>query len=110
MYQCFDGSIKHFDVDEHALHAHKRTKVLKEIEEYVPVIVGEWSLGLSPNEHINDKNEKEVLKKYAQAQIEAMRECTGHTFWSYKVENKYSGWNFRDLVQRGIINMEEFLK
>ena len=110
MYQCFDGRLKEFNIEQHVAHSMKRTKLLQEVEKYVPCIVGEWSLGLSNNKHITKDNEEEVLKKYSNAQLLAMRECTGHTFWSYKVEKKYSGWNFRDLVQRGIISMEEFLK
>jgi hypothetical protein len=52
----------------------------------------------------------EVMTKYASAQIVGMRDNYGHAFWNYKVEDYESGWNFRGLVERKIINLEEFLK
>lgn len=110
MYQCFDGSLYEFTIEQHAKHAMKRRKLLQAVEQYVPCIVGEWSLGLRPNKHIREDNMDEVLSLYASAQFEAMKDCAGHTFWSYKVEENYSGWNFRKLVDRGVIKMEEFLK
>ena len=110
MYQCFDGNMFPYTIEQHEEEALKRTKRLLEVEKYVPVIVGEWSLGLRPNEHINDNTIDDALSRYATAQFKAMNACTGHTFWSYKVEENYSGWNFRNLVDRGIIKMEEFLK
>lgn len=110
MYQCFDESIKNFTIEEHCQHTMKRAKLLAEVEEYIPLIVGEWSLGLNHNEHITKSNEQEAMKKYASAQLQAMSKCTGHTFWSYKVFENFEGWNFRQLVETGVINMEEFLK
>lgn len=110
MYQCFDDSLKDFTIEQHIAHSMKRTELLQKVEEYVPCIVGEWSLGLLPNKHLRKDNEVEILTKYASAQLIAMRECTGHIFWSYKVEKYNSGWNFRDLIQRGIIDMQEYLQ
>jgi glucan 1,3-beta-glucosidase len=110
MYQCFDDSIKGYTIDEHCQHTMKRTKLLAEVEEYVPVIVGEWSLGLSHNQYITKSNEHEAMKQYASAQLQAMSKCTGHIFWSYKVFDDFAGWNFRQLVETGVINMEEFLQ
>ena len=110
MYQCFDGRMEKFTIKEHESEALKRTKRLAEIEEFVPVVVGEWSLGLTSNEFINEKTMKEAMTKYASAQLEAMRECSGHIFWAYRVKKSFSGWCFKDLVEDGIINIEEFVK
>jgi len=107
MYQCFGKHSLHYDEDAHIKSALNRKVVLKEIEKFVPVIVGEWSLGLGFNEHINTSNINRVEKAYAKAQLEGMREGTGHTFWSYKIETHESGWNFRGLVERGIIDLKE---
>lgn len=110
MYQCFDDYVKALDIDGHVKKALERKKILSDVEKYVPVIVGEWSLGLSPNKHITKDNMDEAMKKYASAQLEAMRDCAGHTFWAYRVKKSYSGWCFRDLVDRKIIDIEEFVK
>lgn len=108
MYQCFDDSQFNFTIEQHCQAAMKRTKVLQEIEKFVPVVVGEWSLGLRMNGFLKQNDNDENLHKYANAQLQAMRNCTGHIFWSYKVSEDFSGWNFRKLVERGVINMKEF--
>ena len=110
MYQCFDSYHHKMSIEEHVENALKRKAKLAKIEKYVPVIVGEWSLGLRNNQYITDKTSDEAMASYASAQLEAMSECTGHVFWSYKIENQKSGWNFRALVDRNIIKLEEFLK
>jgi glucan 1,3-beta-glucosidase len=109
MYQCFDDRMTGFTKEEHVKQALKRKETLAKIEEFVPVVVGEWSLGLRPNDHIKDDMDQ-VMKEYASAQLQAMRECTGHIFWAYRVKKEKSGWHFRDLVERGIIDMKEFLQ
>jgi len=108
MYQCFDHTQHNFTIEQHCETAHKRTEVLHKIEEYVPVVVGEWSLGLRMNGHLKQNDNDANLQRYATAQLAAMRDCTGHIFWSYKVNEDFSGWNFRKLVERGVINMKEF--
>lgn len=110
MYQCFDSHHHKMSIEEHVEAALKRKAKLAKIEEYVPVIVGEWSLGLRENEYITSQTSDMAMAKYASAQLESMRECTGHVFWSYKIENPNSGWNFKSLVDKGIIKLEEFLK
>ena len=108
MYQCFDHSLFDYTIEEHCKHAMKRTRLLADVERYVPVIVGEWSLGLRMNGHLSQDDNDANLAKYASAQLTAMRQTTGHVFWSYKVADAFSGWNFRALVDRGVIDMKEF--
>jgi len=108
MYQCFDHSQYDYTIEQHCEATHKRTKVLEQIEQFVPVVVGEWSLGLRMNGFLKQNDNDENLRKYATAQLQAMRACTGHIFWSYKVSEDFSGWNFRKLVERNVIDMKEF--
>lgn len=110
MYQCFDHRQHSWSLKQHTEHALKRTKQLAEIEQYVPVIVGEWSLGLRPNKLLDTYSEQDVLTQYATAQLQGMRACTGHVFWSYKIAEGRHGWHMRRLIDEGIINMKEFLK
>lgn len=110
MYQCFGYPDKHSTLEEHLTVAKLRKEILAKVSAYVPVIVGEWSLGLSHNEHINKENEEDAMTRYASAQLKAMSECAGHVFWSYRVKKSFSGWCFRDLVERGIIDMKQFLQ
>lgn len=110
MYQCFDHRQFDYTIDQHCTVALKRQKTLADIEQFVPVIVGEWSLGLRMNGHIKQNDIDANLAKYASAQLQAMRHCTGHVFWSYKVSEDFSGWNFRKLVERNVIQMKEFIQ
>ncbi len=108
MYQCFDKYHHNLTIEWHLEDAINRSKRLALVEEYVPVIVGEWSLGLRINEQITDANMDDVMKKYASAQLKGMKNVLGHTFWNYKVEYLRSGWNFKRLVEKEIISIEEF--
>jgi glucan 1,3-beta-glucosidase len=110
MYQCFSANSAKLHLEDHLKAARNRSEVLKKVSQYVDVMVGEWSLGLRKNETIHSGNMTSVMTLYAQAQIEGMRDCLGHTFWSYKVSDEDGGWHFRRLVERGIINMKELLK
>ena len=46
MYQCFDKKLFDKDISVHEKKALDRKKVIDEIQQYVPLIIGEWSLGL----------------------------------------------------------------
>ncbi len=110
MYQCFDHSIFDYTIEQHCHHASKRKAILEAIEAYVPVVVGEWSLGLRMNGHLEQDDNDKNLAKYASAQLQAMNTCSGHIFWSFRVLDNFSGWNFRQLVERGVIDIEEFTR
>jgi glucan 1,3-beta-glucosidase len=108
LYQCFGGHFREFDEEKHRKHALGRIEDLKRIEKFVPLIIGEWSLGVNRNDFVTVENINDVEKVYAKAQLEAWKYCSGHTFWSYKIEDPNSGWNLRTLVERGIIDLKEF--
>ena len=50
------------------------------------------------------------MKKYASAQIEGMKDCAGHVFWSYRARKEFDGWCFRRLVDQNIIDLKELLR
>ncbi|MDC0558853.1 cellulase family glycosylhydrolase [Candidatus Izimaplasma bacterium] len=108
-YHCFDSSQHRFTIEERLEEVQKRIPMLEKVESYVPVLVGEWSLGLRGNDSINN-NYEENLKRFCTAQLESFKNLTGHTFWAYKITEFDSGWNFRALVERGIIDPKEFTK
>jgi len=107
MYQCFDQREHKFTIEQHEKAALSRAKRLKKVSALLPVIVGEWSLGMRPNEHIG-KDLPKNMKRYADAQLKGMHDCAGHVFWSYKVRHTHHGWHFRRLVEEGIIDLKEY--
>ena len=110
LYQCFTESSGRMNLEQHINAALSRKDRLQKVSAFVEVIVGEWSLGLRKNETITDETMNDAMTKYAQAQLEGMRECKGHTFWSYKVTDDKGGWHFKSLIENGIIKLDEFLK
>ncbi|MGE0003811.1 MAG: hypothetical protein AB7S88_05075, partial [Candidatus Izemoplasmatales bacterium] len=62
----------------------------------------EWSLGAKLFE--GGMNRDQFERQYAQNQIEAYSALTGTIFWAYKIKELQSGWNFRSLVERGLMS------
>jgi glucan 1,3-beta-glucosidase len=108
IYQYFSKTLAEMGIEGHMNLAHNRQNRLCEIAQYVPIIIGEWSLGLHKNTEITDDNFEDVLAQYSTAQLKGMDMCMGHIFWSYKIKGDRIGWDFRDLVDKGIIKMKEF--
>jgi glucan 1,3-beta-glucosidase len=101
VYQCFDDSYNKMDANTFLNYPFVNQKRLEEMEKIVPVVVGEWSLGAKQFEYSGSRDEFE--KVFAKNQFEAYSNVTGWIFWAYKIKNYQSGWNFRSLVERGII-------
>ncbi len=94
---------------------------VKEMRQYFPVIVGEWSLfnsaacgkdtkaGVSPGnedeivQDIDAIEKKRIYQKLAQAQLEIWKEGAGYYYWSYKLlldtvnKPQWQGWDSWDL-------------
>src|SRR5690606_34745211 len=94
-----------FNLTDHVNEALKRENLIKSISEFVPVIVGEWSLGLHQQvlNYFDRFNEDNALRLYGAAQLYAYEKGYGWYFWSYKLDIKHqSGWFFKKLVEAGI--------
>lgn len=105
LYQCFDPKYNDFNLTDHVNEALKRENLIKSISEFVPVIVGEWSLGLHQQvlNYFDRFNEDNALRLYGAAQLYAYEKGYGWYFWSYKLDIKHqSGWFFKKLVEAGI--------
>ncbi|MOA15852.1 hypothetical protein D3C78_1360350 [compost metagenome] len=98
------------------------TKDIEEMQQYFPVICGEWSLfnsygcgidtagGLSPvngveaiEDRLNTDSRKELYSTVAKAQLEAWGKISGHFYWNYKLlldtvnDPGWIGWDSWDL-------------
>lgn len=103
------------------IHNHL-AKDIAEMQQYFPVICGEWSLfnsygcgidtagGLSPVHGLESKEDKlsadhkkELYSQLAKAQLEAWKQGSGHFYWNYKLlldtvnEPGWIGWDSWDL-------------
>jgi len=76
----------------------------------VPLIVGEWSLGIHEHtlKQLQSNDEKEVFYKVVgNALLTTYENTRGWFFWNYKLSDKstdkHVGWSFLDVIQRGWI-------
>ncbi len=108
LYQCFSDSDKELDIYGHIQKTVIEWKnLISELQKYVPVIIGEWCLGLDP-QSLAGLNETEKLlayKAYVQTQLLVFERAAGWFFWTYKLENEEmkSFWSYKDLVSGGIV-------
>ncbi len=102
-YQCFSEIFHTMNATDFLNYPESIVPELTDMETVIPVCIGEWSLGARVIEY---EGGREALEKaFAKAQIEAYNHITGWIFWSYKISDPNSGWNFRGLVERGIIDL-----
>ena len=108
-YQVFGFEDKRRDIHAHLRHARQEQKKrLTEMQKHLPIIVGEWSLGL-PSRALKSLEEYEkdkALQAYAAAQLEAFGDMEAYFFWTYKTEDK-AGWSLQEAVRRGWVSFTE---
>lgn len=105
-YHCFDPKLAKGSFDVHIdLILNKRLPIILELSKFVDVIIGEWSLGIKYQTMSLDKDIdlKTYDKMLADLQLHAYSQAKGFYFWNYKIENDRSGWNFRKLIEEGIL-------
>lgn len=99
-------SLNNIDLDRYLKRsAQIRRTVLSIAQLWQPVIVGEWSTVLPQRyfDQIPESEHKELLKRNATMQQQVYKKASGWIYWSYKLEGG-GMWNFRDLVEKGIID------
>jgi glucan 1,3-beta-glucosidase len=111
MYQVF-GELSNqatiFDATVFVLE--KRMKVLREMKKIVPIIVGEWSVGMTNDLLLkaNDDIQKEAYHHIlGNLLLLSFEEADGWFFWNYKLSDqstiKHPGWSFRKMVEENIL-------
>jgi len=100
-YQCFDDKFNQKTEEAFLHYPSEIVSEMQDMEQVVPVIVGEWSLGAGKVNHQGTRSDFEIA--FSKAQIDAYNQVSGWVFWSYKISEYQSGWNFRSLVERGIM-------
>ncbi|MDR4968666.1 MAG: hypothetical protein RG740_03475 [Acholeplasmataceae bacterium] len=83
----------------------ERIPMIRKIHQFIPVIVGEWSLGINYEKLTKDDTFDENLydRILASLQLYAYTQGYGYYFWNYKVENDIrDNWNLKKLVEKGV--------
>lgn len=103
IYHCFteeDNKMTPSELIETVMT--KRMAQIKEMSEYFPIIVGEWSLGIHPEYTFKELNEAQIdalIRAYASVQTLVYEGVEGWFFWSYKLNNdEMHSWDYRKCV------------
>jgi glucan 1,3-beta-glucosidase len=105
IYHCFTEEDSQKNMFQHVQSVVDGDQAsVKRVSAIMPVIVGEWSLGIPPAslEGLDELQTNVAIKAYASAQLMAFEQGAGWFFWSYKLEEGImTGWNFRYGVENG---------
>lgn len=82
-----------------------RKLLLRYVQLFQPVIVGEWSSVLPGRyfDQIPQDQHDELLRKNIDMQLDAYKNAAGWIYWNYKHEGR-GMWNFRSLIDEGIFD------
>ncbi len=113
LYHCFDQKLVKGSMQDHIDEILKqRLPMIKALSEWIPVIIGEWSLGVNYHEMQKSDGYDEKLydRIFADLQLYAYAHAAGDFFWNYKQENDRTGWHYRKLIELGILPKPSKLK
>ena len=106
LYLCFNESYRSLSI-EHLLRVplDDWKHLIHTIQAFVPVIIGEWSLGFN-EDRLHDKTPmmiEHVYRLLASSQLLAFEHALGWYFWSYKIDRpSHVGWDFKRLIEKNI--------
>ncbi len=100
-----------FPIGDKSLHGYlaksawRRKALIKLLQLWQPILVGEWSTVLPQRFFDAEPTNKhmELLATNATMQQQAYAQSAGWIYWNYKAEGD-GMWNFRDLAERGVID------
>ncbi|MDB5165758.1 MAG: putative hydrolase [Candidatus Saccharibacteria bacterium] len=100
LYQCFGEHDRTLTVDEHLVRATQRRWLIRFLQLWQPVIIGEWSgvLPWSLQKNMSQSDRERMRNQFITRQRMAYADAVGWYYWNYKTENK-SGWNFRSIAE-----------
>ncbi len=86
--------------------AWRRKFLLRSLQLWQPVLVGEWSTVLPQRffDAAPKNTHMDLLAANARMQRAAYQKSAGSIYWNYKAEGG-GMWNFRDLAERGVISL-----
>lgn len=107
LYHCFDETLAKSGQFNHLkVVLEERHHMIQAIEKYVPVIIGEWSLGLRENlMTFQDTFDHDLfIRLLADTQLYVFNQAYGFYFWSYKIDrDSHLNWDFRRLIESELL-------
>ncbi|MCF7927300.1 MAG: cellulase family glycosylhydrolase [Candidatus Izimaplasma sp.] len=106
LYQAFGDSWQDFDIFDHLTWVEvEQTKTINRYKGIVPIVIGEWSLGLQNNvfEGFSEDAKTKMKQAFANKQLNLYETTFGHFFWSYKIDREsHLEWDFKRLIETGL--------
>jgi glucan 1,3-beta-glucosidase len=111
-YQCFTEENKNMNIKSFFSKSKiEWGRFIRKTQRNVPIIAGEWSLGIDINncDFLNNPNDQRCVNmcsSFGKHQINIFNKSLAWFFWTYKTEtdNPY-GWSFKDLVDKNILKI-----
>lgn len=102
LYHVFDKEDKKLDIHKQLKKVLNRRDMIAEVQTYVPVLIGEWSLGLSRAalSGLDAWEADKARQAFGRLQLNTYQKTLGWFFWTYKTEDP-GGWSFRYCVEKG---------
>lgn len=105
LYQTFGDTWGDFDIVDHVDFVNDaQYRTVHQYDGIVPIVIGEWSLGLQGNvfEGLNAEGTEEVRRAFGNAQLNVFEDAFGWFFWSYKIDRtSHLEWDMRRLIDNG---------
>ena len=105
LYQAYTEADRKRTAQEHIIEALGKKGHLNAMSGQLWTMVGEWSLG-TPGEVWRGQNAFQIQsakRAYGDAQLLSYESSQAWFYWSYKLENPNTDWNFRSCVERGLL-------
>ncbi|GEM_PF-48146 len=107
LYQTFGDGWGDYDIFDHVDFVHnEQMQTIARYDGVVPVVIGEWSLGLQGNvyEGLDASGANDVRMAFNNAQMNVYEDAFGWFFWSYKIDrDSHLEWDFRRLIEQDLI-------
>ena len=107
LYHCFDERLINGTEENHIREIiDKRLPMIENIQKFVPVVIGEWSLGLRKEEADFDSpfQYHNFIKLLAETQLFAYEKAYGYYFWSYHIlRESHLNWDFTRSINAGYL-------
>lgn len=106
LYQNFDDRFHEAGIINNLIFPlQEQIEVIDRVSKMVRCIVGEWSLGMHPKNlaHLDRFNRHLALRSFGSNQLLAFERGYGWVFWNYKIASESYNWNFRKLVDTGVL-------
>lgn len=106
LYLCFNEAYRALPFEQLlTIPLEQWKQEIKLIQSFIPVIIGEWSLGFN-EDRLEGKSLLMIEHMYrllASAQLLAFEQAMGWYFWSYRIDRPtHVGWDFKRLLDKNI--------